>query len=80
MPPNGLEPLTPSLPCGLEPLPWVADGCELACLSRFRECGVCRRLPPVAPALLHKCSILPSRIRGLERSSGVRALMAVASA
>ena len=34
-PSDGLEPSTPSLPCGLGPLPLVADGCESACLSRF---------------------------------------------
>jgi hypothetical protein len=55
-PSDGLEPSTPSLPCGLGPLPWVADGCELACLSCCRGGPVCDRLLPVAPAWLHKCS------------------------
>src|SRR5918996_5713469 len=34
-----------------------------ACLSRFRGCSICHRLPPIATALLHKCSIpcRPSR-------------------
>jgi hypothetical protein len=34
-PSNGLEPLTPSLPCAPKPLPWVATGCRTAYLSRF---------------------------------------------
>ena len=35
----------------------VATGCGSACLSGFRGCSICHRLPPVAPAGLHKCSI-----------------------
>jgi hypothetical protein len=35
-----------------EPLPWVAEGCGSACLSRFLVDLICGRLPPVAPALL----------------------------
>jgi hypothetical protein len=57
-PSDGLEPSTPSLPCGLGPLPWVADGCELACLSGYRSGAVCHRLPSVAPAWLHKRSTI----------------------
>ena len=49
-PSDGLEPSTPSLPCAPEPLPWVATGCRSACLSGFRGCPICHRLPPVAPA------------------------------
>jgi hypothetical protein len=56
-PSNGLERLTPSLPCAPEPLPWVARGCRSACLSRFRGPRICHRLPLVAPAWLHKRSI-----------------------
>jgi len=56
-PSDGLEPSTPSLPCAPEPLPWVATGCRSACLSGFWRCSICHRLPPVAPAGLHKCSI-----------------------
>jgi hypothetical protein len=56
-PSDGLEPSTPSLPCGLEPLPWVVGGRGLAYLSRFRGHRLCYRLPPVAPAWLHRCSI-----------------------
>src|SRR5258708_13041341 len=56
-PSNGLEPLTPSLPCAPEPLPEVATGCRSACLSRFRGPSICARLPPVAPAPLHKYPI-----------------------
>src|SRR5437762_827722 len=62
-PSDGLEPSTPSLPCGLGPLPWVADGCEMACLSRYRGGSVCDRLPPVAPAWLHKCSMIVCSVR-----------------
>jgi DNA helicase-2/ATP-dependent DNA helicase PcrA len=38
-------------------LPWVATGCRSACLSGSRPCPICHRLPPVAPAWLHKCSM-----------------------
>jgi uncharacterized ferredoxin-like protein len=48
---------TPSLPRAPKPLPWVATGCRPACLSRFRPCPICDRLPPVASAWLHKCSM-----------------------
>ncbi len=56
-PSDGLEPSTPSLPCAAKRLPWVATGCGSACLSRFRAPRICHRLPPVALARLHKCSI-----------------------
>jgi hypothetical protein len=56
-PSDGLEPSTPSLPCAAKRLPWVATGCGPACLSGFRGCPICHRLPPVAPAGLHTCSI-----------------------
>ena len=36
---------------------WQAVATVSACLSRFRRRRVCHRLPPVAPARLHKCSI-----------------------
>ena len=36
-PSDGLEPSTPSLPSNAGPLPWAAEGCGLACLSRFRD-------------------------------------------
>src|SRR2546422_9169449 len=54
---DGLEPSTPSLPCAPKPLPWVATGCRSAYLSRFRDSPICDRLPPVAPAWLHRCSM-----------------------
>ena len=57
-PSDGLEPSTPSLPCGPEPLPWIATGCRLAYLGRFRRRPICDPLPPVAPAWLHKRSIV----------------------
>jgi hypothetical protein len=62
-PSDGLEPSTPSLPCAPERLPWVATGCGLACLSGFRGRLICHWLPLVAPAGLHKCSILGARDR-----------------
>ena len=70
-PPDGLEPSTPSLPCAVKRLPWVATGCGSACLSGFRRCPICHRLPPVAPAGLHKCSIHLPRIADGQRDSGV---------
>jgi hypothetical protein len=45
--------LTPYLPCAATWLPWVATGCESACLSRLRGPSICDRLPLVAPAWLH---------------------------
>ena len=48
-PSNGLEPLTPSLPCAPERLPWVATGCGSACLSGFSGSPICHPLPLVAP-------------------------------
>jgi hypothetical protein len=36
----------------------VADGNGSACLSRSRRYRTCGRLPPFAPALLHRCSTL----------------------
>ncbi len=59
-PSDGLEPSTPSLPCAAKRLPCVATGCGSACLSRFRARPICHRLPLVAPARLHKCS-MPAR-------------------
>jgi hypothetical protein len=56
-PSDGLEPSTPSLPCApfgnwSQPMATV-----LACFGRFQGRSICHQLPPVAPALLHKCSI-----------------------
>jgi hypothetical protein len=56
-PSSGLEPETPSLPCAAKRLPWVATRCGSSCLSGFRGCPICHRLPLVAPAWLHKRSI-----------------------
>ena len=47
---------TSSLPCAARRLPWVATVCGLACLRRCLGRRICRRLPRVAPAWLHKCS------------------------
>jgi hypothetical protein len=62
-PSDGLEPSTPSLPsrfCGnwSQPVATV-----LACFRRFRGLPICHRLPLVAPARLHKRSILSAPIR-----------------
>ena len=69
----GLEPQTPSLPCAANGLPWVAIGCGSACLSGFRARPICHRLPPVAPAGLHKRSMVRSGIADADRVSGARA-------
>src|SRR6266511_4277997 len=57
-PSDGLEPSTPSLPCA--PIGnWSQPTATVfACPSRFQGRPICHRLPPVATALLHKCSIL----------------------
>jgi hypothetical protein len=60
---------------------WVATGCGSAYLSRFRRWLICERLPPVAPALLHKCSMPEPRIsdekwRSVVASVSLRSLIA----
>jgi hypothetical protein len=51
-PSQGLEPLTPSLPCAPNPLPWVATGSRSAYLSHFGPVHLrpvatgCARLAP----------------------------------
>jgi hypothetical protein len=60
---DGLEPSTPSLPCGPGGNRSQPTATHLARLSGFRRRSVCHRLPPVAPALLHKCSILCNPLR-----------------
>ena len=57
-PSDGLEPSTPSLPSASGGLPSVARGCGSAYVCRFWPDPICERLPPVAPAWLHKRSIL----------------------
>jgi hypothetical protein len=56
-PSDGLEPSTPSLP-----------STDLACFRGFGRRGICRRLPLVATAGLHKGSILRSHENGFKRS------------
>lgn len=68
----GAMKVTPSLPCAPKRLPWVATGCGSACLSGFRGSPICRRLPPVAPAGLHKCSIHSPGIADGQRASGIQ--------
>jgi hypothetical protein len=60
-----------------EPLRWVATGCRSTCLSRFRGLPTSDRLPPVAPARLHKCSIYCRGIANRQRASGVPAICAL---
>jgi hypothetical protein len=59
-PSDGLEPSTPSLPArGNQSQPTATD---LACFRGFGGRPICRCLPLVAPAGLHKRSILARRI------------------
>jgi pimeloyl-ACP methyl ester carboxylesterase len=60
----GAREATPSLFKGGAPLPWRSLGNRsqhaatlFVCLSHFRGRSICHRLPPVASARLHKCSI-----------------------
>ncbi len=48
---------TPSLPCAPIGNRSQSAATVLACSSRFCGHSICARLPPVAAALLHKCSI-----------------------
>ena len=57
-PSDGLEPSTPSLPWNLGGNGSQPTATVFACLSRFLCWRICHRLPPVAPAGLHKGSIL----------------------
>ena len=45
------------LPWDPEPLPSVSTGCWSPCLTSFQGRRICERLPLVAPAGLHSCSI-----------------------
>jgi hypothetical protein len=53
-----------------------ATGCRSACLSRFRSEAICDRLPLVAPAGIHKCSIHSAGIADGQRASDGRAICA----
>ncbi len=57
-PSDGLEPSTPSLPCAAIGNRSQPTATVFASLSRFRGLPICHRLPSVATALLHRCSIL----------------------
>jgi hypothetical protein len=57
-PSDGLEPSTPSLPWNVSGNRWQPTATVFAYLSRFRLTSICHGLPPVAPAGLHKGSIL----------------------
>jgi hypothetical protein len=70
-PSDGLEPSTPSLPWKLAGNRWQPGATDLACFRGFRRRGICHRLPLVAPAGLHKGSILCSALlRENSRVSG----------
>jgi hypothetical protein len=56
-PSDGLEPSTPSLPCAPIGNRWQPTTTVFAGLSHFWSRRICDWLPPIAPALLHKCSI-----------------------
>ena len=60
---DGLEPSTPSLPSRFSGNRSQPPATVSACLSRFRDLRICHRLPLVAPARLHKRSILSAQIR-----------------
>jgi hypothetical protein len=76
-PSDGLEPSTPSLPWDSRGSRSQPTATVFAYLSRFRVSAICHRLPPVAPARLHKGSIrrcllwlrqlAASPVRGLPR-------------
>jgi hypothetical protein len=61
---------TPCLPWNFSGNRWQPTATVFACFSRFRGGPICHRLPAVATALLHKCSILCSRWR--QRRAGRR--------
>jgi len=64
-PSDGLEPSTPSLPWSLGGNLSQPTATVFAYLGRSRRRPICDRLPPVAAALLHKCSMIrcPSWLR-----------------
>jgi len=66
-PSDGLEPSTPSLPYTCARNQRQPAATVLACLSRFRTGPPCHRLPPFAPALLHKCSTIRRSECGIAR-------------
>ena len=53
---------TPSLPSRFGRNQWQPAATVLACFRRFRSVRICHGLPPVAPARLHKRSILAAGI------------------
>ncbi len=61
-PSDGLEPSTPSLPCAPIGNRSQPTATVLACFCAFQARSTCHRLPLVAPARLHKRSILFARI------------------
>src|SRR5207253_8474237 len=69
-PSDGLEPSTPSLPCAPGGNRRQSTATVPACLSRFRAPAICDRLPPVAPARLHRRSILCNLCRQQTSSDG----------
>jgi hypothetical protein len=56
-PSDGLEPSTPSLPFDARGNQLQRTATDLACFSGFAAGAICRCLPLVAPAGLHKRSI-----------------------
>ena len=62
-PSDGLEPSTPSLPCAPIGNRSQPTATVLACFCVFQARSICHRLPLIAPARLHKRSILFAQIR-----------------
>jgi hypothetical protein len=69
-PSDGLEPSTPSLPCAPNGNWSQPTATVLACFCAFQARSICHRLPLVAPARLHKRSILFAQIRGEKTDLG----------
>jgi hypothetical protein len=69
-PSDGLEPSTPSLPCAPNGNWSQPTATVLACFCAFQAPSICHRLPLVAPARLHKRSILFAQIRGEKTDLG----------
>ena len=71
-PSNGLEPLTPSLPCHFRRRRWQPLAKDSAQLCGFRQVWAGDLLPPIATAGLHKGSIRPVLRRPCASACGRR--------
>ena len=75
-PSDGLEPSTPSLPFDARGNQLQRTATDLACFSGFAAGAICRCLPLVAPAGLHKRSIPVAGISDEKGDSGIALLPA----